>query len=128
MRDVDTSDERVIGYAEWNEREAKSLRFHRADSPSMPELAEMHEETAATLRALLAERDIALRDALRFHRERDKAEAERDRLRKACALAAAPLEAMILGETDKLHSADVQAAICQGRDAVRAALKETGHD
>jgi hypothetical protein len=47
---------------------------------------------------------------------------ERDRLRKACALAAAPLEAMILGGTDRLHSADVQAAISQGRDAARAAL------
>jgi hypothetical protein len=58
----DTSDERVIGYAKWNESEAKSLRLHCADSPSMPELAEMHEETAATLRMLMAERN-QLREA-----------------------------------------------------------------
>ena len=59
----DTSDERVIGYAKWNESEARSLRLHCTDSPSMPELAEMHEETAATLRKLMAERN-ALRIAL----------------------------------------------------------------
>jgi len=59
----DTSADRAIGYAEWNENEARSLRLYRADNPSMPELAEMHEETATTLRALLAERD-RLRAAL----------------------------------------------------------------
>ena len=59
----DTSADRAIGYAEWNENEARSLRLYRADNPSMPELAEMHEETATTLRALLAERD-RLKDAL----------------------------------------------------------------
>lgn len=53
----DTSAEAVDGYADWHEREAHTLRLHRSDSPVMPELAEMHEETAATLRALTAERD-----------------------------------------------------------------------
>lgn len=51
------SDERVIGYAKWNESEARSLRLHCANSPSMPELAEMHEETADALRSLLRERN-----------------------------------------------------------------------
>jgi hypothetical protein len=59
---TDTSDERVIGYAKWNESKARSLRLHCAGSPSMPELAEMHEETAATLRKLMAERN-RLREA-----------------------------------------------------------------
>lgn len=63
MSDVNISDDRVIGYAEWNEREAKNLRLYRADSPSMPELAEMHEETADALRTLLRER-ARLREAL----------------------------------------------------------------
>lgn len=48
-----------MGYAEWHEREALSLRRHRADSPVMPELAEMHEGTAATLRALLTRAEAA---------------------------------------------------------------------
>jgi hypothetical protein len=71
-------------------------------------------ETAATLRALLA--------------RAERAEAERDRLLEACVLASAPLEAMIIAGTDKRHSADVQVTIRQGRDAVRAALKEPCHD
>jgi len=58
MTAADTSAARVAGYAKWHEREAASLRA-TSQSPSMPELAEMHEETAATLRALLAERDAA---------------------------------------------------------------------
>jgi hypothetical protein len=49
----------VMGYAEWHEREALSLRRHCADSPVMPELAEMHEGTAATLRALLVRAEAA---------------------------------------------------------------------
>ena len=67
----DTSAKRVNGYANWHEREARSLRLHRADSPLMPELAEMHEETAATLRALAAE-NARLRAALEQIAESDE--------------------------------------------------------
>lgn len=34
--------------AQWHEKEAKNLRLH-STSPSMPELADMHEETAIAI-------------------------------------------------------------------------------
>jgi hypothetical protein len=53
-----TTTKLAIGYAEWHEREAAQLRAHNAHSPLMPELADMHAETAHVLRTLAAERDI----------------------------------------------------------------------
>jgi hypothetical protein len=60
MTEIDTSTARADLYARWNENEAKNLRRYRADTPDMPELSEMHDETAATLRALAAERDALI--------------------------------------------------------------------
>lgn len=55
----------------------------------------MREDAAHALRALrdernrvLAERGVVLLDAMRFQRERDKAEVERDRLREALRIIA----------------------------------------
>jgi uncharacterized phage infection (PIP) family protein YhgE len=91
MSNIDTSTERVEGYAKWNENEARDLRLYREDAPDMPELAEMHEETAATLRALAADRDAAQVTAannwqhyLDFKRAADRYEADRDRLAATC--------------------------------------------
>lgn len=60
---VDTPD-RVEHMATWHDSEAAHLRAHHANQGSMPELAEMHEETAAMLRrlhtrAVDAERELA---------------------------------------------------------------------
>ena len=52
-----TTTKLAIGYAEWHEREAAQLRAHNAHSPLMPELADMHAETAQTLRTLVADND-----------------------------------------------------------------------
>jgi hypothetical protein len=129
------SDERVIGYAKWNESEARSLRLHCANSPSMPELAEMHEETASTLYMLLADRAAAIMDADMQAREAGNMEfnaralmAERDRLRGALK--------ELLGMVDWLHSAHAQGKdipfICTQITPAAAkgwaALKETGHE
>jgi hypothetical protein len=60
---MDTPD-RVEKMATWHDQEAANLRAHHATMASMPELAEMHEETAAMLR--------------RLHAQAVKAEWERD--------------------------------------------------
>lgn len=46
--------DRMQGYENWQRREAASLRAY-STSPSMPELAEMHEETADALKDARAE-------------------------------------------------------------------------
>lgn len=68
-------------------------------------------------------RTIALhfRDAARHLR---RLLAENERLRLTLATAALPLEAMVAGGTDALHSAHVQAAIREGITAVRKALSD----
>ena len=48
MRDIV---ERLRGKADWQEREGRSLRLYNSSSPSMPELAEMHEESATAMRS-----------------------------------------------------------------------------
>jgi hypothetical protein len=90
-------------------------------------------ETAATLRALLAERDEAQRNARAWqsaahtagqYREQErsrveKAEAERDRLREA------------LGDIERITMSqcfDATSMAKRMREIARAALKETGHE
>jgi hypothetical protein len=53
---------------------------------------------------------------------------ERNRLRQTLAAAAVPLEAMILGGTDKLHSEEMQESIRRAVVAIRTAIMEIGHE
>lgn len=46
---------RMQGCENWQRREAAGLREHYSKSPAMPELAEMHEETADALKDARAE-------------------------------------------------------------------------
>ena len=55
--------DRMLGKENWQRREAASLREH-SKSPCMPELAEMHEETADALKDARIEIEC-LRAALR---------------------------------------------------------------
>ena len=59
--------ERLRGKANWQAREGRSLRLHCPNSPSMPELAETHEESADSMREAADEIE-RLREALTLYR------------------------------------------------------------
>lgn len=92
-------------------------------------------EAANEIELLRAERDllredIKLLDEL-WHEYHDACVSqleENDRLKRALVFAAIPLEAMILGGTDKLHTKEMQESISYAVNTIRTIIKETGHD
>ncbi len=61
MSGVDISREACDRLASWHKLEARALRMHNPNSPAMPEIAEVQDETAAMILALRAALDEAER-------------------------------------------------------------------
>lgn len=135
LSDIMINDDVIIRLAKWHENEAVRMVKHPDNLAEMCGLAEIHGETASALYMLLADRDAATMDADMQAREAENMEfnaralmAERDRLRQTLILAAVPLEAMILGGTDKLHSEEMQESIQCAVDAIRTAIRGMAHE
>jgi hypothetical protein len=96
-----------------------------AHAQAFTEMAAHHQRTAATLRALLAERDENEKAIAVWRGRTQRAEAERDRLRLVCLDARIGIDcAARLERTDARLAQEYRTKVA----TIDAALKETGHD
>jgi hypothetical protein len=109
MTAPDISREACERLAGWHELEARALRMHNPNSPAMPEIAEVQDETAALI--------LALRAAL------DAAERERDEARTDCDGLGHHVAILLQQYLDAMNARDAAAATGYARGVQDAAIK-----